>query len=102
MKKLLLASVLVLAVLFGATSATSSSVAAGSKRVPNVVGMNHQEAQDRLQSAGFYNLGEQDCTGKGRKLVFDRNWKVVRQTPKAGKRVAITHRIVLCSKKYSD
>jgi hypothetical protein len=43
--------------------------------LPNEVGKNHQEAQDDLQSHGFYNLREKDCTGAGRLLLFDRNWK---------------------------
>jgi hypothetical protein len=76
--------------------------AATSKRVPNVVGMNHQAAQDRLQAQGFHNLRERDCSGRGRLLLFDRNWRVVRQSPKAGRRVRTTRVIVLCSVKYSD
>jgi beta-lactam-binding protein with PASTA domain len=73
-----------------------------SKRLPNVVGMNHQGAQDRLQRAGFYNLRERDCTGRGRQLRFDRNWKVRRMSPPAGKRVSTTRAITLCSVKYTD
>jgi hypothetical protein len=53
-------------------------------RIPNVVGKNHQAAQDYLQSKGFYALAEKDATGQGRLLIWDRNWEVVRQTPKAG------------------
>jgi beta-lactam-binding protein with PASTA domain len=80
-----------------ATSAVSAS-----KKLPNVVGMNHQAAQDRLQAAGFYNLRERDCTGRGRLLLFDRNWKVKRMSPKAGKRVSTSRAITLCSVKYTD
>src|SRR4051812_33850575 len=46
-------------------------------KVPNVVGQNHQTAQDYLQSKGFYLLAEEDATGKGRLLIWDRNWQVV-------------------------
>lgn len=76
--------------------------AARTKRIPNVVGMNHQTAQDYLQARGLYNLRERDCTGRGRLLLFDRNWKVVRQTPRAGSRRSTDVRITLCSVKYSD
>jgi beta-lactam-binding protein with PASTA domain len=73
-----------------------------SMRLPDVVGMNHQAAQNRLQHAGFYNLRERDCTGRGRLLLFDRNWKVKSMSPKAGKRVSTKRAITLCSVKYSD
>lgn len=76
--------------------------AAALKRVPNVVGMNHQAAQDRLQARGFHNLRERDCTGRGRLLLFDRNWRVVRQRPEAGRRVRTSRTITLCSVKYTD
>jgi hypothetical protein len=82
--------------------APPAASAAQMKRVPNEVGKNHQAAQDHLQSLGFYALREKDCTGQGRLLVWDRNWKVVRQTPKAGKRVSTDTTITLCSVKYSD
>jgi hypothetical protein len=71
-------------------------------RVPNEVGKNHQAAQDDLQAHGFFNLRERDCTGRGRLLLFDRNWRVVRQSPRAGSRVSRNRAITLCSVKYSD
>ncbi|HEV7885303.1 MAG TPA: PASTA domain-containing protein [Solirubrobacteraceae bacterium] len=86
----------------GAFQAGGAAGAAATKRVPNVVGMNHQAAQDRLQANGFYNLRERDCTGRGRLLLFDRNWRVVRQSPAAGRRVRTNRAITLCSVKYSD
>lgn len=52
--------------------------------VPNVVGLDHQLAQDLLQDAGFYRLDEVDATGQGRLLLWDRNWTVVAQEPSAG------------------
>jgi hypothetical protein len=76
--------------------------AARRKRVPNEVGKNHQAAQDDLQAHGFYNLRERDCSGRGRLLLWDRNWEVVRQSPKAGARVSTSTAITLCSVKYSD
>ena len=77
-------------------------VASANARVPNVVGMNHQAAQDRLQAAGFYALRERDCTGRGRALIWDRNWKVRRQNPRGGRRVSTNRTITLCSVKYTD
>jgi hypothetical protein len=71
-------------------------------RVPSEVGKNHQAAQDDLQAHGFFNLRERDCTGRGRLLLFDRNWRVVRQSPRAGSRVSTNRAITLCSVKYSD
>jgi len=79
-----------------------SATAAAVKRVPNEVGRNHQAAQDDLQAHGFYRLREKDCTGRDRLLIWDRNWKVVRQSPKAGSRVSTNRTITLCSVKYSD
>jgi hypothetical protein len=86
----------------GVSQAGGASTAATTKRVPDVVGMNHQEAQDRLQSRGFHNLRERDCTGRGRLLLFDRHWRVVRQSPEAGRRVRTSRAITLCSVKYTD
>lgn len=52
--------------------------------IPDVVGLDLQSAQDLMQAAGFYNLSEEDATGAGRLLLFDRNWTVVEQTPEPG------------------
>jgi hypothetical protein len=71
-------------------------------RVPNVIGENHQEAQDTMQRAGLYGLAEKDATGQGRALVWDRNWQVVRQHPKPGTRVAPDQTITLYAKKIGE
>jgi len=70
--------------------------------VPDVVGRNHQEAQDLLQASGFYNLDEEDATGRDRLLVADRNWVVVDQEPRGGTVLDPKQKITLRSKKYSD
>jgi PASTA domain len=70
--------------------------------IPNVVGRDHQEGQNLLQRAGFSNLAEQDATGRGRLLVFDRNWVIVRQHPAAGTRVSPDVRVTLYSKKANE
>ncbi|SEU28432.1 PASTA domain-containing protein [Nonomuraea wenchangensis] len=72
------------------------------KRLPDVVGMNLQAAQDFLQAKGFYILDDQDATGQGRLQVFDRNWQVVRQDPAAGRRVPTDTLITLYAKKIGE
>ncbi|MGW5717997.1 PASTA domain-containing protein [Amycolatopsis sp. NPDC003865] len=72
----------------GATSAPEpSSTSAKRIKVPDVSGMNHQDAQDAMQRAGLYNLREVDGTGQGRALVVDRNWVQTGQDPAAGTEV---------------
>ncbi|WP_344239701.1 PASTA domain-containing protein [Kribbella hippodromi] len=70
--------------------------------VPNVVGLNHQLAQDTMQAAGFYYLTEQDATGQGRLLINDRNWVVVSQSPAGGTKAASDTKILLRSKKIGE
>ncbi|WP_245931790.1 PASTA domain-containing protein [Actinokineospora auranticolor] len=77
---------------------TSAKAAA----VPNVVGMNHQKAQDAMQAAGFYFLTEEDATGRGRLLINDSNWVVVEQVPAAGTVIPQSDKILLRSKKKSE
>jgi hypothetical protein len=74
----------------------------GSIEVPNVVGMDHQLAQDTMQASGLYYLDEEDATGEGRMLLFDRNWTVVEQRPAAGTMVGADQRILLRSKKDDE
>jgi beta-lactam-binding protein with PASTA domain len=70
------------------TTAPATSAATAAKiTVPDVSGMNHQDAQDKMQAAGLYNLREVDSTGKGRVMVLDRNWCQTGQDPKAGTEV---------------
>jgi hypothetical protein len=70
--------------------------------VPDVSGMNHQDAQNRMQAAGLYNLREVDGTGQGRALVVDRNWVQVGQDPPAGSKVPRDAVITLTAIKYTD
>ncbi|WP_329087908.1 PASTA domain-containing protein [Actinomadura citrea] len=84
-------------------SPSSTKVPAAKKvRVPNVVGKNHQTAQNIMQAAGLWMLQEEDATGQGRMLILDRNWQVVRQKPKAGTSVAPEATIILYSKKIGE
>jgi beta-lactam-binding protein with PASTA domain len=84
------------------TSTSESGSGGGKIAVPNVVGKNHQDAQDEMQAHGLYNLSEEDATGEGRMLIIDRNWHVVSQDPPAGTKVSEDADITLRSKKYTD
>jgi PASTA domain-containing protein len=70
--------------------------------VPDVVGMNQQEAQDLLRGDGFLNLHETDASGLGRLLVMDRNWVVVSQSVAAGSTVSLTTSITLSAVKIGE
>ncbi|MFC6159485.1 PASTA domain-containing protein [Kribbella jiaozuonensis] len=88
-----------------ATSAPPPSAARPSAQagvVPNVVGLNHQLAQDTMQAAGFYFLTEEDATGQGRLLINDRNWVVVSQQPAGGTHATPDTKIILRSKKIGE
>jgi hypothetical protein len=55
-----------------------------------------------MQSAGLYLLAEEDATGAGRMLLWDRNWIVVSQDPPAGTPVSENTTITLRSKKRGE
>lgn len=63
--------------------ATTETVAVAVK-VPDVSGMNHQDAQDAMQASGLRNLREVDSSGKNRAMTIDRNWCQTGQDPKPG------------------
>ena len=52
--------------------------------MPDVVGMNLQDAQDLIQESGVFFSRSEDATGAGRLQVIDSNWTVVAQTPAPG------------------
>jgi beta-lactam-binding protein with PASTA domain len=82
--------------------AAAPAPAQGSIEVPNVVGIDHQLAQDTMQAVGLYNLSEEDATGQDRLLIWDRNWTVVSQSPSPGSKVSEDQTIVLRSKKDDE
>lgn len=82
--------------------AADADPADGGIQVPDVVGMDHQLAQDTMQSVGLYMLMEEDATGQGRMLLWDRNWVVVDQSPPAGSTVSEDTTITLFSKKDGE
>jgi beta-lactam-binding protein with PASTA domain len=100
----------------GATASTGTTVTLNVRRpsdgagtahvtrgvVPNVTCMNLQDAQNALQSAGFFNLASVDGLGQGRMQILDRDWVVTRQSVAAGTRPAALTRIVLTAVKYGE
>lgn len=80
----------------------SATTSAALIKVPDVSGMNHQDAQNAMQRAGLYNLREVDGTGQGRALLIDRNWVQTGQTPAAGTEVTPDTVITLTAVKYTD
>ncbi len=84
------------------TSAPTSASAPQLIKVPDVSGMNHQDAQNAMQRAGLYNLREVDGTGQGRALVIDRNWRQTGQDPAPGTEVPADAVITLTAVKYDD
>jgi hypothetical protein len=83
-------------------SSGSSSSGSDCIKVPNVVGKDHQLAEDTMQAAGLYMLQEEDATGKGRMLILDRNWTTVRQRPRAGECVSEDTAIMLYAVKDEE
>jgi PASTA domain len=70
--------------------------------VPDLVGLDHQLAQDTLQAEGFYLIDETDCSGEDRLLLWDRNWIVVEQDPPGGTNTSVDDTITLCSVKDGE
>jgi len=83
-------------------AAAPAETASDTITVPDVVGENHQYAQDTMQAAGLYNLDERDATGQDRMLLWDRNWVVVSQDPPAGSEVTEDTTITLSAKKEGE
>ena len=70
--------------------------------VPKVICMNLQDAQNTLQSAGFFNLASVDGLGQGRQQILDRDWLVTKQSAVAGSKPKLLSRIVLTAVKYGE
>lgn len=100
-------SILFLLVLVGvgvACGGTGDDDQPDTAEIPNVVGMNLQDAQDCLQSKGFYLLDDQPAPGEPRFQVNDSNWTVIRQS-EVGPGYSIDTRITLTARKdggYSE
>ena len=71
-------------------------------KMPRVVGMNLQLAQDLLQSLGSYIMDQTDAAGLERWQIIDSNWKVCRQSLSAGKIVPQSITVTLASVKLAE
>lgn len=71
-------------------------------KMPKVVGMNLQDAQDLLQSLGSYAMDQQDASGQGRLQLLDRNWTVCSQDPAPGTKTDISEIVTLSSVKLDE
>ena len=67
-----------------AATATAEKSSTDENLMPDVVGLNLQEAQDQIQEAGVFYSRSEDATGEGRHQVMDRNWIVVGQNIEPG------------------
>lgn len=65
------------------TEASTAEAESETSKVPDVVGMNHREAQNLLRSEGFM-VNEEDASPEGRWILDNSNWKVCRQDPAPG------------------
>jgi beta-lactam-binding protein with PASTA domain len=70
--------------------------------MPNVKGMNLQEAQDELQGRGSYLMDQEDAGKHHRIQVLDRNWKVCTQIPRAGRKVPLSTIVRLAAVKLDE
>lgn len=70
--------------------------------MPDLVCMDHQDAQNKLQAIGLRNMGEIDGTGQGRLLIIDHNWVVIKQSVSPGLRVPTSTKVILTSVKDNE
>jgi multidrug efflux pump subunit AcrB len=82
-----------------ATEASADGAEPETSEVPDVVGMNHGEAQSLLRSKGFM-VNEEDASPEGRWVLDNSNWKVCRQDPAPGATDAL--RVAIYSVKLDE
>lgn len=85
-----------------ASASPKQIAAADTFRMPRVVGMVLQDAQDLLQSRGSYLMDQIDAKGWGRWQILDSGWKVCAQRPLPGARVSTSATVRLWSVKLSE
>lgn len=72
------------------------------KRMPDVVCMGLQDAQDEIQDRGVFFSKSEDATGDGRRQLWDRNWIVVAQDPEPGVSIGENEAVLYVVKKNED
>ncbi len=72
------------------------------KKMPDVICMGLQEAQDEIQDHGVFFSKSVDATGDGRRQLWDRNWIVVGQDPEPGESIGENEAVLSVVKKSED
>ena len=70
--------------------------------MPDLVGMNLQEAQDQLQELGSFSLDQEDALGYDRVQILDSDWTVCRQSPEPGTTAPLEVTVTLWSAKIGE
>src|SRR5690606_38808503 len=70
--------------------------------MPDLVGLNLQEAQDSLQALGSYFLDQEDALGEGRVQLVDSNWQVCSQEPASGAEMPLEATVLLTAVKLDE
>jgi hypothetical protein len=87
----------------GSPAAAVNAPAANDRfRMPKLVGLVLQDAQDLLQSRGSYLLDQEDASGRGRWQLLDSGWKVCMQKPRPGVSIPVETIVTLWSVKLSE
>lgn len=71
----------------GSAKPTDDQKVAKKGTMPDVVCLNLQDAQNKIQDHGVFFSRSEDASGKARQQMWDRNWVVVAQRPAAGTKV---------------
>ncbi len=96
------AAVAVTIAIVAAGPAAAVPAASDKFRMPKLVGMVLQDAQDVLQSRGNYLLDQEDASGRGRWQLLDSGWKVCAQKPRPGASTPVETVVTLWSVKISE
>lgn len=70
--------------------------------MPDVVGMQLDEARTLLRDEGAVLIDRQDATGEGRTVLLGKNWKVCEQTPEADTEASKIGSVVLFAVKTDE
>lgn len=103
---------LVFSLAFAATACTSSGASESDVAeveaqddtfvMPDLIGMNLQDAQDQLQGLGSYVLDQEDALGYDRTQILDSDWTVCRQSPDPGTTAPLDVTVTLWSAKIGE
>ena len=70
--------------------------------MPDVVGMQLDEARNLLREEGAVLIDRQDATGQERTVLLGKNWTVCEQTPEAGEETSKIGSVVLFAVKTNE